>query len=72
MVVTTAVIAVVGFPIVLLVVGAVFEFRKNRANARPTFLELPLVMSYKYAINKGNNKYKKAKQRYDILKNLEK
>lgn len=72
MVVTMTVLAVVGFPIALLVVGAIREHRRNYAQGKPTLLEIHVVTGFKIAEGKGERRYNKAKRRYDVLKNLEK
>ena len=60
MTVTLTVLAVVGFPIALLVAGAIREFYKNRAQDKPTVLDIHVVMGYKYARNRADRKYKQA------------
>lgn len=70
--VTIAVMAVVGFPIILLMIGAIWEFRKNRAASQATVLDTFVVIGFMQARHKGQHKYKKAKVKYDVLKNLEK
>ncbi len=72
MTVTLTVLAVVGFPIALLVAGAIREFYKNRAQDKPTVLDIHVVMGYKYARNRADRKYKQAVCKYNMLKNLEK